>query len=113
MDENFPSINDKNELTDLEDFIASSKEEIEKKSAGTAESWLAQFDARLLALEAQLANKEIEQLVPADKYQLAPMKIEELRYQLAGIKEKYLGKNAPLPLETKQELLEQLDVLKD
>jgi len=102
----------KNQLDELKEIIAGSASAIDREYARTANSWLACFGSRVFLVESLIHNKESKRALPSEKLQEARSQLENLKEKLATLKEQYPDKETVPPVEIKQDLLKELNILK-
>ncbi len=108
-----PSSKEKTRLEMLQDVIAGAREGIEAEFKRTVNPWLSCFGSRVFAAELYLESPKTKALLPADKYQQALDRLEELKQRLWDLKKQYPEKADIPPDEIKEELLKKLDFLRE
>jgi hypothetical protein len=101
----------KNELEELQEFIAHSAVAVETEFNRTANSWLACFGSRIFVIETIIHGQVFKKLLPAEKCTEARFRLEKLKEKLLKLKEQYPDKETILPDVVKKELLKELDIL--
>ncbi len=103
---------EKTRLEELRDVIAGAREGIEEEFKRTANPWLACFAGQVFAAELLLESPKTKALLPAEQYQQALNRLEELKQRLWDLKQQYPERTEIVPEEIKEELLKKLDVLR-
>jgi len=99
-------------VIEARDVILRAPQRIEGEFKKSGNTWLECFGSSLFALETYLDSKKAEEELGTEKYSVVMEKIKTLKDKLFDLKEQYPEKTTTLPDETKQELLEMLNVLK-
>jgi len=102
----------KTRFAELQETIANSAFAIESEFDKTANDWLSCFGSRVFVIETYLSSKKVEELLLPEKHQKALSKLEALKEQLRTLKKRYPSKDTIPPEDIKQDLLNDLDVLK-
>ena len=111
--ENRESSKEENRLEQLQGVIRNASQSIEEEFSRTANSWLSCFGSSVFQVETYLASSKVVALLPPDKYGLAEKRMEELKEKLHRLKEQYPDKETVPPENIKQELISELDILRE
>lgn len=110
---NEESPNDKNILELLRDTIATAPERTEAEFARTQNSWMACFSSSVFVVETYLGISTMKAFLTPEQLKRADGKLESLKQEVWNLKQQYPEKNTTPPGETKNDLLEKLNVLKE
>lgn len=97
-------------LRQLQEVISSAPQRIEQEFQKGLNPWASCLGSVLFRIEAYLASPLVEAVVPAEKYQEALRRLEELKEKTLDLKERYPEKEGVPPEEVKEEFLKALDV---
>lgn len=111
--ENFGHKQEKTRLEELREKIVSAPSRIEDEFARTKNSWLNCFGSSVFVVETYLFSPKLKALLTPEAYNLALQRIEELKERLHELKQQYPDKETIPPDDTKTELLQKLNVIRE
>jgi hypothetical protein len=101
------------QLEMLQEAIAESRGAIEAEFERTANDWLSCFGSRVFQVEAYLGLRKVKASFSPENYQKALVRMETLKERLHELKDQYPDKATVPPDEIKEELLADLNVVRD
>jgi hypothetical protein len=104
---------EKSRLEEMQEVIDNASESIEAEFKRTANPWLSCFGSRVFAVETYLSSPKTKALISPEKYELAEKRMEDLKQELYDLKQEYPDKDTVPPEEIQQELLRELDILRE
>ena len=104
---------EKNVLGVLKEAIDGAETQIEAEFERTDNSWMDCFGSMVFAVELYSNTDELKGLITPEQHQTVLSNIEKLKKHFRNMREKYPSREKMPPEKIKQELISELDVLKE
>ena len=99
-------------IEEAQGVIKRAPQRIEEEFSRSQNSWLECFGSSIFAIETYLDSDKVKAEIGEEKFKNVLQKLDDLKVKHAKFKEVYPNRSTIPPVEIRQELIEELNVLK-